>query len=230
MNAETTKHEPVENLRILIADDHEVVRRGVRTLLESEPGWTVCAEAINGREAVEVARRLKPDIAVLDIGMEELNGLEAARQIRKVLPDCEILILTIHESEEVIREVLAAGARGYVLKSDAGRDLVTAIGTLRRHKPFLTPRVAELMLDGFIDGGEGAPPATPSRRAGRLTPREREFLQLLAEGRSNKEIAGVLGVSVKTAETHRKNIMRKLDLHSAGQLVRYAIRHRIIEP
>jgi DNA-binding NarL/FixJ family response regulator len=228
MNAEVMKPEMSDTLRILVADDHEVVRRGVRNLLESQAGWTVCAEATNGREAVEAAKRLKPDIVILDIGMEELNGLEAARQIRRLVPESEILILTIHESEDVIREVLAAGARGYVLKSDAGRDLVTAIGTLRRHKPFLTARVAELMLDGFIDGGEGgAMPA--ARRAGRLTPREREFLQLLAEGRSNKEIAGVLGVSVKTAETHRKNIMRKLDLHSAGQLVRYAIRHRIIE-
>ena len=228
MSVEEKKQEVTDALRILVADDHEVVRRGVRTLLESEPGWVVCAEAVNGREAVEAAKRLRPDIAVLDIGMEELNGLEAARQIRKLVPETEILILTIHESEEVIREVLAAGARGYVLKSDAGRDLVTAVSTLRRHKPFLTTRLAELMLDGFIEGGEGGASA-PVRRNGRLTPREREFLQLLAEGRSNKEIADVLGVSVKTAETHRKNIMRKLDLHSAGQLVRYAIRHRIIE-
>jgi len=228
MSLETRRSETAERLKILIADDHEVVRRGVRTLLETEPGLLVCAEATNGREAVEAAKRTMPDIAILDIGMEELNGLEAARQIRKALPECEILILTIHESEEVIREVLAAGARGYVLKSDAGRDLIAAIGALRRHKPFLTTRVAELMLDGFIEGGEPGTP-TPPRRTGRLTPREREFLQLLAEGRSNKEIATVMGVSTKTAETHRKNIMRKLDLHSVGQLVRYAIRHRIIE-
>jgi len=228
MILETKRFETAERLKILVADDHEVVRRGVRMLLEAEPGFIVCAEATNGREAVEAAKRLTPDIAILDIGMDELNGLEAARQIRKALPDCEILILTIHESEEVIREVLAVGARGYVLKSDAGRDLIAAIAALRRHKPFLTTRVAELMLDGFIEGAEpGTPP--PTRRTGRLTPREREFLQLLAEGRSNKEIASVMGVSTKTAETHRKNIMRKLDLHSVGQLVRYAIRHRIIE-
>jgi DNA-binding NarL/FixJ family response regulator len=226
MRVETKKQE-TDALRILIADDHEVVRRGVRTLLEAEPGWSVCAEARTGREAVDAAVRLSPDIAILDIGMEELNGLEAARQIRKLLPDCEIVILTIHESEEVIREVLAAGARGYVLKSDAGRDLVAAIGALRRHKPFLTSRVAELMLDGYLEG-EGPAPAR-GKRTGRLTPREREFLQLLAEGRSNKEIATVMGVSTKTAETHRKNIMRKLDVHSVGQLVRYAIRHRIID-
>jgi len=228
MTAETKTTETADSLRILIADDHEVVRRGVRMLLEAEPGWTVCAEARTGREAVEAATRLAPDVVILDIGMEELNGLEAARQIRKVLPDCEILILTIHESEEVIREVLAAGARGYVLKSDAGRDLVAAVGALRRHKPFLTTRVAELMLGGYLERGDGAQ-SVPAKRSGRLTPREREFLQLLAEGRSNKQIAAVMGVSTKTAETHRKNIMRKLDLHSVGQLVRYAIRHRIIE-
>lgn len=227
MKGEMKRSETTTRLRILVADDHEVVRRGVRTLLEAEPGWSVVAEATNGREAVEATMRLSPDIVILDIGMEELNGLEAARQIRKLKPEIEILILTIHESEEVIREVLAAGARGYVLKSDAGRDLIAAIGALRRHKPFLTTRVAELMLDGFLDAETGAAPTRT--RAGRLTPREREFLQLLAEGRSNKEIATVVGVSTKTAETHRKNIMRKLDLHSLGQLVRYAIRHKIIE-
>jgi DNA-binding NarL/FixJ family response regulator len=167
MNMENKKQETTDALRILVADDHEVVRRGVRTLLEAEPGWTVCAEATTGREAVEAAKRLRPDIVILDISMPELNGLEAARQIRSAVPEAEIVILTIHESEEVIREVLATGARGYVLKSDAGRDLVTAIGTLRHGKPFLTPRVAELMLDGFIEGEKGAP--GPGRRAGRLT-------------------------------------------------------------
>jgi len=215
MNMENKNPETHDALRILVADDHEVVRRGVRTLLEAEPGWTVCAEATTGREAVEAAKRLRPDIVILDISMPELNGLEAARQIRSALPEAEIVILTIHESEEVIREVLATGARGYVLKSDAGRDLVTAIGTLRHGKPFLTPRVAELMLDGFIEGEKGSP--APGRRAGRLTPREREFLQLLAEGRSNKEIAADLYLAEGTVKNYVTALLGKLGARDRTQ-------------
>ncbi len=214
-------------VRILVADDHEVVRRGVRALLEGEPGWEVCDEAITGREAVEKAKRLTPDIVILDIGMPELNGLDAARQIRKLVPSSEVLILTMHESEQTVREVLAAGARGYVLKSDAGRDLIAAVNALRQHKPFFASSVTGVVLDGYLKNADGAAAA---QAAGLLTAREREIVQLLAEGRSNKEVAVTLGISVKTAETHRTNIMRKLDMHSVGELVRYAVRNRIIEP
>ena len=215
-------------LRILVADDHEVVRQGVRSLLEKQPGWEVCEEAVSGREAVEKAKAVYPDVIVLDIAMPELNGLEATRQILKAIPDAQVLILTMHESEQVVREVFQAGARGYVLKSDAGRDLVAAVNSLRSGKPFFTASVGEIVLDGYLQGSAaGSHPKTPGER---LTMREREILQLMAEGRTSKEIATILGVSVKTAETHRTNVMRKLDLHSVGEVVRYAIRNKLVEP
>jgi DNA-binding NarL/FixJ family response regulator len=210
--------------RILVADDHDVVRHGVRALLEAEPGWTVCGEARDGREAVLLASQLRPDVVVLDIGMPELNGLEATRQILKALPATEILVLTMHDSEQIVREVVAAGARGYVLKSDAGRSLVTAVHALRQHKPFLNARASEVVLDGFRRGAADAAAQRPA-----LTPREREIVQLLAEGRTNKEIAGRLGISAKTAESHRTNVMRKLGVHSIGELVRHAIREGLID-
>ena len=211
-------------LRILVADDHEIVRRGVRVLLEARPGWRICDEAVEGRAAVEKAGRLKPDVVILDIGMPVLNGLEAARQIRKNSPRSEVLILTMHESEQVVREVLTAGARGYVLKSDAGRDLVSAVEALSRHETFFTSSVAEYVLQSFLDAREG------QQDSSAVTPREREVIQLLAEGRGNKEVAATLGISVRTAETHRTNIMRKLECHSFSDLVRYAIRNNIISP
>jgi DNA-binding NarL/FixJ family response regulator len=209
-------------VRILVADDHHVVRTGLRALLESKSGWQVCAEAANGREAVEKARELKPDVAVLDIGMPLLNGVEATRQIRKLSPKTEILILTMHDSDLLVQEVLAAGALGYILKDDADRNLIAAVDSLRRHKPFLSSRVSEAALSAGAPEGE-----RPSRS--RLTPRQREILQLLAEGKSNKEVAAALGISVKTAETHRANIMLKLNFHSITELVRYAVRNKIIQ-
>jgi DNA-binding NarL/FixJ family response regulator len=213
--------------RILIADDHEVVRKGLRSLLEHEPNMEVVGEAGNGREAVEKATTVRPDVVVLDIGMPELNGLEATRRIVKAAPRTEVLILTVYESEEVIREVLRAGARGYVLKSDAGRLLLTAVEAVAAHKPFFTSRVSELVLAGFLSGDaprteEELPPGAP------LTPREREVLQLLAEGKTNKEVAAALGIGLKTVETHRMNLMAKLGLHSVVDLVRYAIRNGIV--
>ena len=209
-------------VRILVADDHHVVRTGLRALLESKSGWQVCAEAANGREAVEKARELTPDVAVLDIGMPLLNGVEATRQIRKLSPKTEILILTMHDSDLLVQEVLAAGALGYILKDDADRNLIAAVDSLRRHKPFLSSRVSEAALSAGVTEGER------SSRS-RLTPRQREILQLLAEGKSNKEVAGALGISVKTAETHRANIMLKLNFHSITELVRYAVRNKIIQ-
>ena len=211
-------------LSVLVADDHEIVRRGVRVLLEARPGWRICGEAVEGREAVDKAARLRPDIVILDIGMPVLNGLEAARQIRKNSPQCEVLILTMHESEQVVREVLAAGARGYLLKSDAGRDLVKAVEALSRHETFFTSQVAEYVLQSFLDArGE-------RQDSSAITPREREVIQLLAEGRGNKEVAATLGISVRTAETHRTHVMRKLGCRSFSDLIRYAIRNNIISP
>jgi len=215
------------SLRILIADDHEVVRHGVKMLLDARPGWAVCAEAANGREAVLKAQQCKPDVAVLDITMPELNGLDATRRILKVCPRTEVLILTVHESEQLVREILQAGAHGYVLKSDAGRDLVAAVESLGKARPFFTSRVSKIVLEGFLRD----PAAHCDRGNARqeLTPREREIVQLIAEGRSAKEVATALGLSVKTVETHRTNLMRKLGLHSVVGVIRYAIRNRLIE-
>jgi DNA-binding NarL/FixJ family response regulator len=212
--------------RIFIADDHEVVRKGLISLLEAQPGWEVCGEAGDGREAVEKASELKPDITILDIGMPSLNGLEATRQILKVNPDAKILVLTLHDSDSVVREVLNAGARGFLLKSDAARDLVAAAEALRRDKTYFTSKVAAMVLEGYLKGGVAPSPTQVTRN--RLTPREREIVQLLAEGKSTKEVAVALGLSVKTAETHRSNIMRKLQIHSVSDLVLYAVRNNIV--
>jgi DNA-binding NarL/FixJ family response regulator len=211
-------------VRILIADDHEVVREGVRKVVESQAGWVVCGEASTGREAVAKVVELRPDIVVLDIAMPELNGLEATRRLRHLVP-AKILILTVHESEQVVTEALDAGAHAYVLKADVGRKLVDAIWTLIRDQSFLTERVHALAARA------AAPPASATRGGGGgLTPRQREVLQLLAEGKSNKEVSALLGMTTKTAETHRAQIFAKLDFHSISELVRYAIRNRIIQP
>jgi DNA-binding NarL/FixJ family response regulator len=214
--------------RILVADDHEVVRRGLAALLLSQPDWEICGEAADGREAVDKAQQLKPDVVILDIGMPSLNGLEATRHILKNQPHTKILILTLHDSDQVVREVLNAGARGFLLKSDAARDLVAAVEALRRDKTYFTSKVAAMVLEGFLKNGT-APAAAPAPATrSRLTPREREIVQLLAEGKSTKEVAVTLGLSVKTAETHRSNIMRKLELHSVSDLVLYAVRNNIV--
>ena len=212
--------------RILVADDHEVVRKGLVALLQAQPEWQVCGEAGEGREAVEKATQLRPDVVILDIGMPNLNGLEATRQILKINPQARILILTLHDSDQVVREVLDAGARGFLLKSDAARDLVAAVEALRRDKTYFTSKVAAMVLEGYLKGGKPGTTFTPGRN--RLTPREREIVQLLAEGKSTKEVAVAFGLSVKTAETHRSNIMRKLQLHSVSDLVLYAVRNNIV--
>jgi DNA-binding NarL/FixJ family response regulator len=217
----------MKSLRILIADDHDLVRRGIRGLLQSYPGWSICAEAKTGREAVAKAEELKPDIAILDINMPNLNGLEATRKIRLVSPRTEVLILSMHCSDQLTREVVDAGARGYILKSDSSQDLAIAIETLANHKPFFTPDATEVILRGFNSGGSVA--EGPELIRDQLTAREREIIQLLAEGRSAKEVATALSIKVKTAETHRSNLMRKLDIHSTSELVLYAVRNQIIE-
>ena len=208
-----------------MADDHELLRRGLRALLTEQPGWEICGEAVDGREAVELARKLRPDVIVMDIAMPELNGLEAPRQIRRVWPKAEILVLTFDESEALVREVLAAGARGYMLKSDVSRLLVQAVETLGRHRPYFTSKVAGFLLQDF-----GRANTVPESADDLLSPREREVLQLVAEGRSTKQLAAVLHISAKTAENHRTNIMRKLKANSVTELVRYAVRNKIITP
>src|SRR5438874_1936781 len=213
--------------RIYIADDHEVVRKGLMALLQAQPDWEVIGEAADGREAVEKAQRLKPDVIILDIGMPSLNGLEATRQILKTNPEAKVLILTLHESEQMVREVLNAGARGFVLKSDAARDLVFAVEALAHDKTYFTSKVSTIVLDGYLRSGMAASEETVGHH--RLTAREREIIQLVAEGKSSKEIAVALGLSVKTAETHRSNIMRKLELHSVSELVLYAIKNNIVQ-
>lgn len=217
----------MENVAILIADDHAVVRRGLRALIETQPGWKVVSEVGNGREAVEAASKLTPDLAVLDISMPDLNGLDAAVMIQKASPRTRILILTMHAAEDLIRKTLKAGARGYVLKSDAERDLVAAADALLHGKTFFTSAASDVVLNGMRD----TPRKVADQENGsRLSTREREIVQLLAEGRSNKEVAAVLNISTRTVESHRAKIMDKLKLYSLGELVRYAIRNNIVEP
>jgi DNA-binding NarL/FixJ family response regulator len=215
----------MSNVRILIADDHELIRRGLVASLAERPDWTIVAEAADGRQACELAALHAPDIAVLDLTMPELNGLDVTRHIRASTPKTRILIVTAHESEQLIREVLDAGAMGYVLKSDAGRVLVQAIEALLDERPFFTSKVARFVIDGYLRATEdSASPATVA-----LSPRERHIVQLLAEGSNNKEVARTLQLSVKTVETHRSNIMRKMEFASLADLVRYAIRNKIVD-
>src|SRR5580704_15372958 len=218
----------IMKLRILLADDHEIVRRGLRALLEKHEGWEVCGEASDGREAVEKALQLNPDVVIVDIGMPNLNGLDTTRQLLQHDPHFKVIVLTITDSDQVIREALDAGARGFVLKSDAARDLVSAVEALQRNRMFFTPRVNDMVLAGFLDKGHNGSNNEPPRLP-KLTAREREVIQLLAEGKSSKEVACVLNLSTKTAETHRSNIMRKLGFHSIRDLVVYAVKNNIIQ-
>jgi DNA-binding NarL/FixJ family response regulator len=209
-------------VRILIADDHEIVRRGLRALLETRDDLVVCAEAQDGREAVDLAIQHKPDIAVLDVSLPTLNGIEATRQIRRDSPHTEVLVFTMHNSDELISEVLHAGARGgYLLKTEADEQIFNAVSALARHRPFFSNQVSETLLDKFNSGVTG--------HSTGLTPREREIVQLIAEGSSNKMIARTLDISVKTVETHRSASMRKLSIRSTAQLVRYAVRNKLVQ-
>jgi DNA-binding NarL/FixJ family response regulator len=214
-------------LRILAADDHDILRRGLKQLLTARSGWEICAEAKTGREAVALAEQHKPDIVVMDVSMPDLNGLEAARRIHKALPKTGIIMLTLHFSDQLVKDIVDSGARAYVMKSDADRDLVNAVEALANNRTFFTARAADMLLNDFTERNSPVMPQPPS--PSRLTSREREIVQLLAEGKSSKEVAVALGISVKTAETHRANIMRKLQLHSVSELVRYAIKNQIIE-
>ena len=213
-------------MRILIADDHEVVREGVRAFIEHEPGWQVCGTATNGREAVDIARKLKPEVAVLDMTMPELDGLEALRQIKRASPNTEVVIFSAHHSEEVIEQLFEEGAKSYIQKSDAGRHLVAAIKSVAEHRPFFTPEISQILFAKFLSVD---PAKKPGGQEHTLTDRERDVVRLLAQGSSNKEVATALGISIRTAETHRAALMRKLGLGSLAALVRYAIRNNIID-
>jgi len=215
----------MEKLRVLVADDHEVLRHGVKLMIEKKPGWEVCGEAADGRTAVGLAEKLTPDVVILDLAMPELGGLEATRQIKRALPASEVLIFTGHENEQVIHAVFEAGARSYILKSDISQHLISAVAALARHKHYFTTKISEIVFARYLEGTTGA----GNDKEEGLTPREREIVQLLAEGRSNKEVGSILGISVKTVETHRAATMRKLRLDSFAALVRYAIRNKIIE-
>lgn len=214
-------------VRVLLADDHQMMRRGLRAVIETMEGWQVCGEVSNGRDAVAMVEKLQPEIAVLDMTMPELNGLEATRQIRKLSPATEVLIFTGHETEELVHQVFEAGARSYILKTDGKDQLEAALRSLAAHKPYFTTQIGEILFSRLLQGKKpGAAAEEPT--TSRLTDREREIVQLLAEGKSNKEVADSLGISVKTAETHRAAVMKKLQLKAFSELVRYAIRNHII--
>lgn len=212
-------------LRLLIGDDHTLVRQGLRRILEERPGWEVVAEAGDGREAVRLALEQKPDVAVMDISMPQLNGIEAARQLHKRLPEARVLILSMHAEQAYVTRALQAGARGYLLKDSAGQDLIRAVELVADGRTFFSPSIVQLIVDDYI---RRVTSSEPSDRYAQLSDREREILQLVAEGRSNKEVAEALGISLATVETHRARLLQKLDLHNTAELVRYAVRHGVI--
>ncbi len=214
----------MDKIRLLLADDHTLLREGLRSLIESEPDLTVIAEAEDGRSAVKLARDLCPDVVVMDIAMPLLNGLEATRQILHDFPQVKVLILTMHENEEYIRQVLASGAMGYILKDAAAHELLDAIHAVQRGEPVLSPAITRLVIENYLRWGDMQQDNVDS-----LSPREREVLQLIAEGNTNKQIAEILSISVKTVETHRTNLMSKLDLHDRADLIKYAIQRKIID-
>jgi two-component system, NarL family, response regulator NreC len=208
-------------LRVLIADDHEIFIRGLKGILESS-GLTIVAEASNGQEAVRLAAESKPDVAILDLGMPYMNGIEAAAEIRKLLPRTHVILLTVHSEDRYVLEALHAGVRGYVLKSRTASEVIFAIRDVQRGGIYLSPEVSRTIVDAYLDKGKPGP--------ANLTPREMEVLRLVGEGKTTKEVASLLGVSVKTADTHRMNMMHKLDLHSSAELIHYAIRQGFVKP
>ncbi len=210
--------------RILVVDDHPIFRFGLSSLLRSHEGWEVCGEAADGRDGVEKCKQSKPDLVILDICLPKLNGVDAARQILKHNPAQAILILTAVDSELVIRECLEAGVRGWVFKSDETTDLMTAVEALQRRRSIFSSRVSDLIMDGYKQHRVGPAIAKISK----LSPREREVVQLVSEGKASKEVATILSMTVATAETHRSNILRKLKLHSVAELVLYAVRNEIV--
>lgn len=215
----------MKKIRVLLADDHTILRDGIRALLEDQEDIEVIGEAEDGQATVRMAAQLQPDVVVMDIAMPLLNGLEATRQIQRDLPQVKVLILTMHENEEYIRQVLAAGALGYVLKDAAARDLIGAIRAVDQGEAVLSPAITRLVIEDYLRWGD----IHPQDASDGLTSREREVLQLIAEGHTSKEIAAILCLSVKTVQTHRTNLMAKLDLHDRGELIKYAIQKKIID-
>ena len=215
----------MEKIRILLADDHTILRGGVRALLEAETGLSVIGEAEDGRAAVSIACKLKPDVVIMDIAMPLLNGLEATRQIKIQCPDAKVLVLSMHDNEEYIRQTLEAGAMGYILKDAAPRELIGAIKSVYRGEAVLSPAVTRLVIEDYLRWGG----TRPQEETNSLSPREREVLQLIAEGYTSKQIAEILSISIKTVQAHRNNLMQKLDLHDRGELIKYAIQKKIIE-
>ncbi len=212
-------------IRVLLSDDHRILREGIRALIEDQEDMQVVGESEDGLETVKKVAKLQPDVVVMDIAMPLLNGLEATRQIRRDFPQVKVLILTMHDNEEYIRQVLAAGALGYVLKDAAARDLLGAIRTVNQGEAVLSPAITRLVIEDYLRWGDIRPEDTTDG----LTAREREVLQLIAEGYTNKEIAGIMSLSVKTVQSHRTNLMNKLDLHDRGELIKYAIQKKIID-
>ncbi len=215
----------MEKIRILLVDDHTILRSGIRSLLEGEPGLSVIGEAEDGRKAVTMACKLKPDVVIMDIAMPLLNGLEATRQIKMQCPDVKVLVLSMHDNEEYIRQALEAGAMGYILKDAGTQELISAIRSVYRGEAVLSPAVTRLVIEDYLRWGG----TRPQEESDSLSPREREVLQLIAEGYTNKQIAEILSISIKTVQAHRNNLMQKLDLHDRGELIKYAIQKKIIE-
>lgn len=215
-------------VRLLIVDDHDVVRQGMRGLLAPHPGWKIVGEASSGREAICLAQQLRPDIVILDITLPEINGFDVCRQIRKRHTEVEVLVVTMHDSERVFREALDAGARGYIVKTDAVRHLVSAVAALSMHTPFFPSAIAQLLFEEYLRADRQ--PKRGYTRRGKLTTREREIVQQVAEGKTNREIGSLLGISTRTVEKHRANVMEQLGLRSSSELVRYAIKNKLIRP
>jgi two-component system, NarL family, response regulator NreC len=215
----------MKRIRIFLADDHTILREGIRSLLENESDMEVVGEAEDGHQAVKMVRQIKPDVVLMDIAMPRLNGLEATSQIKKLIPDSKILILTMHDNEEYIRKALASGAMGYILKDAAARELMDAIRAVYRGEAVLSPAVTRLVIEDYLRWGDLKPEVPQDD----LSEREREILQLIAEGNTNKQIAEILCISIKTVQAHRSNLMNKLDLHDRGELIKYAIQKKIIE-